>query len=242
MKTTITTLSLRDLIKLLPDDIEMMANMELARRICSNEDRTVDFYISTLCKPNIDFIEKNVMHRYILSEYYMFLCNPISEENIPQWKKVQGYQAANDCTLKTYTSTIACRHFSKVAKKEKEEGMRHDELIEFMDYEALLVCDKVDDDSDSPTRVAMRNAYSRLLDRDKMVLKYLIIDKFDSQKAFELLKDDIHPRAKDGMTSDEVKATLSLKQKQDAVSLLKGRALLKLQELYRNCLNEYMYV
>lgn len=241
METTIGSLPLRDLIKLLSDDIEMKANMELARRVYCNEARTVDYYISTLCKPNIDFIEKNIMHRYILSEYYIFLCEPV-EDNIPQWKKVRGYKAGNECTLKTYTSTIACRHFSKVAKKEKEEGMRHDDLIEFMDYEALLVCDKVDDDLDSPTRVAMRNAYSKLQDRDKMVLKYLIIDKFDSQKAFELLKDDIHPRAKDGMTSDEVKATLSLKQKQDAVSLLKGRALLKLQELYRNCLNEYMYV
>ncbi len=232
METVITSLSLSELIKLLPEDIEMKANLELARRVCANESRTVDYYISTLCKSNIDFIAKSIVHRYVMSEYYMFLCNPISEENVPQWKKVRGYKAANDCTLKTYTSTIACRHFAKIAKKEKEEEMRKDELLEFMDYEALLVCDKVDDDSDSPTRAVMRKAYSQLLDRDKMVLKLLIIEKKNSLEAFELLKDNIHPRAKDGMTSDEVKANMNVKQKQDAVSLLKGRALERLQEFY----------
>ena len=78
----------------------------------------------------------------------------------------------------------------------------------------------------------MRNAFALLNERDKLVLKCLVIDKVSSIDAFDILGEHIKPRPRNNMSSAEVKANLSTKQKQDAVSLLKGRALLKLQDLY----------
>ena len=68
-----------------------------------------------------------------------------------------------------------------------------------------------------------------------------VFDPISALDAFELLDDYINPRPKFNMTSAEVKASLSVKQKQDAVSLLKGRALLKLQELYTEQLKQMQY-
>lgn len=114
-------------------------------------------------------------------------------------------------------------------------------LLEFMDYESLIKCDTGEEEFENTTSIAMRQAFLKLNDRDRLILKYLVIEKISALDAFELLDDYINPRPKFNMTSSEVKASLSVKQKQDAISLLKGRALLKLQELYTEQLKQMQY-
>lgn len=225
-------LPLKLVISRLENDLGMSANMELARRVSENLPDAVDFYISELGKGIVEHISFSIMHRDVFSDYYIFLSSPYTENNLPMWKKVVGYKGKNNCTLKTYTSNISCRHFCKIAQKEKKEALAHSSMLEYMDYESLLKCDTDPDDSESKMIRTMRSAFALLNERDKQVLKCLVIDKTSSLDAFYILGEYINPRPRNNMSSSEVKANLSTKQKQDAVSLLKGRALLKLQDLY----------
>ena len=78
----------------------------------------------------------------------------------------------------------------------------------------------------------MKQAFAMLKARDQKVLEYMVIDKMSGIDAYVLLESFVHPQAKDGLTSAEVKAQWTLKQKQDVVSLMKGRALKHLLERY----------
>lgn len=231
-------ISLKLLVAHLENDLGLSANRELARRVSNNSPDAVDFYISKLGKDIVEYISQTIMHRDIFSDYYLFLSSPYTADNSPLWDKVTKYNGRNNCTLKTYTSNISCRHFCKVAQKEKKEALLHSTMLEYMDYESLIKCDKSIDDSDSKTIRYMGKAYALLSQRDQIVLKCLVIDKVSSLDAFDILSEFINPRPRNNMSSVEVKASLSTKQKQDAVSLLKGRALLKLQELYNKQLNK----
>lgn len=235
-------LPLKYIISRLDNDLDMSANIELARRVSKNLPNAVIYYISDLSKSIIDFISYNIIHRDILSEYYIFLSSPYTCENLPMWKKVVGYKGYNNCSLKTYTSNISCRHFCKVAQIEKKESQAYGDLFEFMNYEDLLKCDTYMDESENRDISAMSKAFLLLNERDKMILKCLVIDKTSSLDAYEILNKYIKPRPTANMTSDEVKASLTIRQKQNAISLLKGRALLKLHELYWEEIKNSKYV
>lgn len=235
------SLSLKEITSQLENDVNMIANIELARRVSLNIPDAVGFYISDLSRSIVEYITYSILHRDAFSEYYIFLSSPYTQNNHPEWKKVASYKGRNNCTLKTYTSNITCRHFCKIAQKEKKESQTHGMLLEFMDYESLIKCDTGEEEFENTTSIAMRQAFLKLNDRDRLILKYLVIEKISALDAFELLDDYINPRPKFNMTSSEVKASLSVKQKQDAISLLKGRALLKLQELYTEQLKQMQY-
>ena len=83
----------------------------------------------------------------------------------------------------------------------------------------------------------VRKAFQMLSERYRLVLHYLVIEKMSALDAFPLLDSYIHPRPKDGLTSDEVKKAWSSKQRQDALSLLKGYALKHLQENFESIKN-----
>jgi len=100
-----------------------------------------------------------------------------------------------------------------------------EELLDYRDYESLLKCDQSEEEGDNITHTRMKRAFSKLKERDQKVLQYLVIDKKAGIDAYPLLEEYIHPQSKDGMTGDEVKKAWTTKQKQDAVSLMKGRAL-----------------
>ena len=78
----------------------------------------------------------------------------------------------------------------------------------------------------------MKSAFKKLKERDQKALQYLVIDKMHGLDAYPLLEEYIHPKPKDDMTSEEVKKAWTTKQKQDAISLMKGRALEYLLEKY----------
>ena len=98
-------------------------------------------------------------------------------------------------------------------------------MLEYKDYESLLLCDQAEDDGESLTQARMRKAFAQLSEKDKLVLTCLVIKKMPAIDAYPMVEDMIHPLAKNGMTSDQVKSNWSVKQRQDAMSLMKGRAL-----------------
>lgn len=226
-------ISWQELKRLLANDPEYLANREVARRIVNNFQAVVDYFLGTMSKGTIDSLGR-MMGREMSTEYYQFISHPFNEETQkPGWHRIELYDA-RDCNLTSYSSRISHRHFSKIAKKEKLRANSEEELLEYRDYESLLMCDQPEEDGDNINQTRMKKAFGKLKERDQKVLQYLVIDKMSGLDAYPLLKDYIHPLPKNGMTSDEVKSLWSTKQKQDAVSLMKGRALQYLLVKYNN--------
>lgn len=220
----VSNCSFPDLKRRLKSDIDYSANKELAKRVVQNKEEAVRYFLTDLSYPIIKHIEYNIIKREdVYGDYYIFISAPVNEESVPQWKKVSQYRGDN-CQLNTYVSCIACRHFCKIAQKEKEENLRNGDMIEYVDYESLLGYD-YHNEEESETSIRMRNAYSNLSEKDREVLRLLLIENMSGIDAFPVLSQYITPKAKDGMTSEQVKESWSIKQRQDAMSLLKGRAL-----------------
>lgn len=226
-----------DFKKRLNNDTDYIANKELAKMIVSNETKAVHYYLTEIGLPIMKHIEFSIMHRDITAEYYIFLSSPYdNQEEKPLWHRVDLYKGIN-CLLSSYTSNIACRHFCKLANKEKRISEKEGDLLEYVDYESLIKCESISDEEDNSQMQCVRKAFQMLSERYRLVLHYLVIEKMSALDAFSLLDSYIHPRPKDGLTSDEVKKAWSSKQRQDALSLLKGYALKHLQENFESIKN-----
>lgn len=220
--------------KRLNNDTDYIANKELAKMVVSNETKAVHYYLTEIGMPIMKHIEYSIMHRDITAEYYMFLSSPYDEQaEKPLWHRVDLYKGIN-CLLSSYTSNIACRHFCKLANKEKRVSEKDGELLEYVDYESLIRCESIFDEEDNSQMQCVRKAYQMLSERYRLVLHCLVIEKMSALDAFPLLESYIHPRPKDGLTSDEVKQSWTNKQRQDALSLLKGYALKHLQDNFES--------
>ena len=229
--------SWQDLKKFLANDPDYLANRELSRRVVLNNTTVVNFYLGPMNEGLVSKLN-TVMGHDTYADLFIFLGYPFNEKTgVPEWHRVSLYDA-RDCTLKSYTSRIACRHFYKIANKEKKDRERECELLEFRDYESLLKCDQPENDGDTITEKRMKIAFEKLKERDQKVLQYLVIDKMHGLDAYNLLDSFIHPHAKDGFSSDEIKASWTLKQKQDVVSLMKGRALKRLACIFNELKNK----
>lgn len=218
-----------DIKRCLSEDPEYEVNRVLAKMVVANEPKAVHYYLTDIGIPIMKHIEYSIMHRDITAEYYIFLSSPFDEgEERPLWHRVDLYKGIN-CLLSSYTSNIACRHFCKLANRERDRRESEGELLEYVDYESLIRCESVTDDEEGSQTQCVRRAYQMLPERYQCVLRCLVIDKMSALDAFPILSPFIHPRAKDGLSSEEVKAGWSNKQRQDALALLKGYALKYLQ-------------
>lgn len=226
----IKVFSFTQLKGLLRNDFNYNANKELANRVVQNDTEAVRYFLTDLSEPIVKHIEYDILKRDVYGDYYIFISAPVNEESVPQWKKVSQYKGDN-CQLNTYVSCIACRHFCKIAQKEKEDNLRNGDMIEYVDYESLLGYD-YHDEEESETSIRMRNAYNNLSEKDREVLRLLLIENMSGIEAFPVLSQYITPKPKDGMTSEQVKESWSTKQRQDAMSLLKGRALDHLKQQF----------
>lgn len=229
----------QELVARLSEDEGYQANKELAKRVVSNEPKAVHYYLTVIGMPIMGYIERSIMHRDITAEYYIFLSHPFDgEKERPLWHRVDLYNGI-ECLLSSYTSKITCRYFCKLANKEKKRKECESELLEYVDYESLLKCEAMPEDGEEPQIQCVRQAYLRLPERYRCVLRCLVIDQMSALDAFPLLSPFVHPRPKDGLTSDGVKASWTVKQRQDALSLLKGYALKQLQRNFDAIKEQY---
>jgi len=206
----------------------------LACLVVSNNPSAVKYYIESIGMPIIDYIEKRIAHCNIAGEFYIFLSDPFDKfAGCPCWHRVSLYKGVN-CKLSTYTSNITCRHFCKVANRERICLDKKSEILEYVDYESLLQCDRPADEQDDVQLTMVKKAYERLSDRDRDVLRELIIEKKSGLEAFSALEHYICPKPHDGLSSEELKKSWTQKQKQDAMSLMKGRALERLQKEFKS--------
>lgn len=230
-------LSWKTLKDYLSEDSDYSANKEFANRVVENLPIAVSYYLGPLSQGLLNKINRERgMDSY--TDLYFFLAHPFDAiDGTPKWHKVSLYDARS-CSLQSYTSTIALRHFHTVINKERKHKKSNVELLEFCDYQTLLECDLPIDEMDSIDQIAVKQAFQSLSERDKLVLQYLVIEKRSGVETYSLLQEYIKPEPKNGYTSDEIKQSWSLKQKQDAISLLKGRALKKLLKKFNQLKNE----
>lgn len=236
----IIVLPLKVLSRLLEGDENCVYNKEFQRRIISNDNSSVNYYVGDFSYDIIQYIQSHITHSNILTEYYQFLSSPINETSkLPIWYNVSLYEGRNGGSLHTYTSNICIRYFCKLVKTENERNNKLHSLQDDLHYETLISYgndDEHDDEHDDEYLIKIEKlsaALSQLNERDLKVLDELVIKKQNWQVAFNELKIYLNPKPINGLTNkDDIINSWTNKQKQDAMSLLKGRAILKLKNAY----------
>lgn len=222
---------------LLEGDKSCVYNKEFQRRIISNDKPSVEYYVGDFSYDIIKYIQSNITHSNILTEYYEFLSAPVNElSKTPLWHNVSLYEGRNGSSLHTYTSNISIRYFCKQVKTGNVRNKKQLVLQENLLYEALISYKSEDDEHDDEylqRKQKLYTALSKLNERDLKVLDELVIKKQNWQVAFNKLRDFLNPKPINGLVNkDDIIDSWTSKQKQDAISLLKGRALHKLQKAY----------
>ena len=76
----------------------------------------------------------------IMSQYYLFVSNPFID-NRPQYNQLTSYKGLNDLKLESWLKRNGKQYFVKEEKKEHKQKNDATDLLEFVDYEALLSLD-----------------------------------------------------------------------------------------------------
>lgn len=158
----------------------------------------------------------------LYGDYFEFVSNPIDQSNKPQWYQLKSYKGLNDMKLKSWLMKNSHQFFARKKKREDQRSSAENELIDFVDYEALLsVGDNQESLSDEECiyRERLSRAWNALSDKDKTILKCLILKKTNWNDAFEELNVFINPRE-----GRQVMETWTDKRKQDALAMMKIRA------------------
>lgn len=220
----------------------LLVEKEFVRRITLLEPSILraqaqNCFLDDFSKPILEYVSLNVYkstyYQEILGEYYEF----ISKENkrIPFYK-LTLYNSINNATLRNYVTTITLRYFvSTKERRERKEGLLisldesstlktekdGSELIENPWFNLLIgnTGDEEETSFSSETYQKIEYVFSKLPERDVKVIKLMVMDNLSGLEAFEELKEELAKTAKIPVT------TWSTKQKQDAMSLSRSRAL-----------------
>jgi hypothetical protein len=220
-----------------------------AKQIVANHSDAVSYFIGDYSTPLLRYIATSILnlkndYEYgepcdtILGDYYIFIAAPFDEAigNNPRWHKIDLYKGTDDARLYSYVSYITKNHFIKEKKKHLNTKEKVSELLEFIDYEALLECDYFDeniDENPSESLQLLHEAFIRLNERDQIVLQYLVMDKMHWSEAFEKLRAYLDPKGPneewESWSFEEKQKAINEywepKQKQDAMAGLKKRAI-----------------
>lgn len=222
------------------------ADLEIAKRITMNDKIAVEYFLKDLSTPFLEYIGKNIIGaegvyvhgvlRYSLSisgEYYEFMGAKFVNQQ-PTWHKISLYRGMNlhdgkEARLYTYADAIATRHFIALKKKEEKNKEKSlDEMLESDDVSILREYNGFDeiileDEMDSGKSRELRLAWEKLPMRDRLILQYLVIDELESLDVFDEMIQYVKTSKETGL--------YSRKMKQDAMSLMKQRAIAHLRKL-----------
>lgn len=212
-------------------------DLEIARRVVKNDKAAVNYFIGEFSNPFLDYIGAEIMkregiyingvlHYYpsIYGEYYEFIGARFIG-NIPEWHRVDLYKGKNNSRLYSYVNTITVRFFVELRKKElKKEDFSFISLSENENISILIKYDGFDAVCLEGRETSEIDwAWNQLPERDRLILQYLVIEERKAVDVFDLMI----PYIKMAASSN----SLSVKQQQDAMSLLKQRAKKHLREL-----------
>lgn len=158
----------------------------------------------------------------IYGDYFEFVANPINDFNKPQWYQLKSYKGLNGMKLKSWLMKNSHQFFSRKRKIEEKKAFNEREMIDFVDYEALLGLGNSTEslsDKDCVYQNRLKKAWTALSEKDQSILTRLILEKMYWEDAFEELKEFINPRE-----GKKVMDTWNDKRKQDALAMMKIRA------------------
>ena len=220
-------------------------DLEIARRVISNDKQTVNYFLDEFSRPFLDYIGGEIMKRdgvcmhniwcyypTVYAEYFEFIGARFIEK-IPEWHKVSLYKGiknngGKDARLYTYINTITVRYFIAIKKKEdKIKEIVGDNLLETVDVNILKEYDGFDEivleEEAYHEDAALKWAWERLEKREQLILQYLVIEGLKPLDVFDTMVSYINTNLNPQLYSK--------KQKQDAMSLLKQRAKVHLRKL-----------
>ena len=212
-------------------------DLEIARRVVENDTATVNYFLGEFSAPILDYVGKNIMktsgclvndklHYYMehSGEYYEFIGAKF-ENNIPQWNKISLYRATQnkgeyEARLYTYVNVITVRHFIALKqKKDKNKWENLDDMPESMTISILKEYEGFDEISLAEEKEEYKEldiAWAKLPERDQLILTYLVIQDANPLDIFDEMIQYVDTK----ISPDQ----FSVKQKQDAMSLMKRRA------------------
>ena len=213
---------------------------------CLQREEARAFFLGEYSSPILSyvgrFVYRNNLYQELLGEYYEF----ISKENkqIPYYK-LTLYQNFNNSTLRNYITAITVRYFVNMKKKEdyldknttsidlasKIKIKENEKDVIDNPWFNLLIGNTGSYDGNSISVEAYKKieyVFSKLPPRDVKVIKLMVMDSMSGLDAFEDLEKDLRVTARTPIS------TWSIKQKQDAMALLKGRALKHFKKIAEN--------
>ena len=236
-----------DVLKKMQD---VNADLEIARRVVKNDSLAVNFFLEEFSIKILDYIGKNIMCRppvlvkgvycyspTVTTEYFEFI-GAAFHDGIPTWHKIELYKGTvsdkRPARLYSYVSTISMRYFVKLKKKEDNEKKHANSSFCVIENVGLDILNKysgfdeieIGEVCDTDTEIGW--AWKHLPEKDRVVLKYLVMEERNSLDVFDELIQYVDSKIPP--------SCYTRTQRQNAMSLLKQRAkkhLRKLTEEYR---------
>ena len=172
------------------------------------------YFFKVKCSSFLQYIAKNIYNvgrvESLLGEFYEFLsCN--------DWYVLRSYKGKRNASLSTYLSRCSFYYFAKKKRKIEEEeiySLENEDILEQLSY-------LTNDETNEHLRVW--KAFACLNERDRKVLKHLVIDGRKSTDVAEEMWPYVQSKEKDWRK-------LPVKRVQDTLAMMKRRALFGLIE------------
>lgn len=237
-------------------------DLRFVRYVVENDPRAIRYFMGEFSVPILRYMTYHILHlkndseygepyQQVAGDYYLFIASPFNppDDPKPEWHKLSLYKGADGARLYTYVFNIMFRYFTRNKKKFENIKKNGEELLEYVDYEALLGYDLAEEEMSDEEIAALkraRKAFDLLKEKDQEVLRIMVMEKTHWSKAFDLLRKYLDPlgpkKAWQSWSFEEKQAAIDQywtpKQKQDAISLLKVRAISHLAEQYKELKKE----
>lgn len=197
-----------------------------------------NFFLEDYSLSILNSIARNICHcktLEIFGEYYEFISRPDFATLTPYYK-LTLYENKNGADLKTYVSSITTRYFRRVQQKKVKEEKR---LVSMDESDRLVITFSGNEVIENPwfelllsggessghalEDEELRQALGQLPYREQLIIKLTVMDDASGLEAFEELKGYLNPKIPLEEWND--------KQKQNAMALLRGRALQHLKKI-----------
>ena len=170
------------------------------------------YFFKVKCFSFLQYVVRNILCvgsiEYILGEFYEF----ISRNN---WNVLRKFRKDNNSSLFTYLSRCTVRYFLKAKLKEdRNAGISLDS--DDVDLSSFVDCEEINEDNRQLWR-----AFARLPERDRFLLKALVIDEKSAIEIADEIWGYVGSRERDWRK-------LPSKRVQSTISMLKKRALCRL--------------
>ena len=222
---------------------DIPSNLRFAELVAEEEPMNSRYFWREYSKPILRWIAVSVYSGHdiervipdIMTQYYMFVSNPFVG-NKHHYYQLAAYKGLNDMKLETWLKRNAKQHFVRIAKKSEKHENESSDLIEFVDYEALLSMNSNEQgmsDEECFRRDCLKASWNLLSEKDKDVIDLLVIQKLYWEDAYAELNQYISPKG-----GRQVMEGWSNKRKQDALANMKARAIehlvMKFNQVKRN--------